>query len=121
MARKERMNDYDEKQEVEELESVPLEELLKGAEEVKLVTPPGGVKSILSIRVDGELLRELGEYAGELDMGVTVLARELIKEGLASRGRDLSLEDLLDVAKLRARQARSSSGGGARKEKLSGQ
>jgi hypothetical protein len=102
--------------EIEEFENTPLEELLEGAEEVKINTPPGGVKSILSIRMDGDLLYELSEYARELDMGPTVLARELIKEGLVNRGRNLSLEELLDVAKLRARQELSTKNGGGTKQ-----
>lgn len=111
------MNRRDEDREIEELENTSWEKLWEDAEEVKIITPLGGVKSILSIRLDGDLLYELSTYAKELDMGITVLARELIKEGLVNRGRSLSLEELLDVAKLRVRQELSAKNGGAKKQK----
>ncbi len=72
--------------EIEEFEQTPLEDLLAGSEPVKAEPAPGGVKVVLSIRLDRATVEALDIYAEEIDQKTTVVARELIREGLIRGG-----------------------------------
>lgn len=87
--------------EIEELEEKKMDHILLDAEEVEIVTTKKGAKPVISLRLDREILRELEIYAREIGEKPTVLARELIEEGLHNAGRSLSSDKLLDIAKLR--------------------
>ena len=87
-------------EEIEELEKTPLDQILKDAEEVELITPKKGRKSVMSLRLDPEILRELEIYARKIGEKPTVVARKFIEEGLHETGRRLSSDKLLDMAKL---------------------
>jgi len=57
--------------------------------------------SVFSIKMDRELLRLLVERARELDIGPSTLARELIEEGLVSRGEQLPLHCVFEILQTR--------------------
>jgi hypothetical protein len=79
-----------------------LEEMFDKGQKVEIVTPPKKQrKSIISLRLDPETLRELELYARSINEKPTVVARELIREGLAKRGIALSPEILLEMLKER--------------------
>ena len=79
-----------------------LEEMFDKGQKVEIVTPPKKQrKSILSLRLDPETLRELELYARSINGKPTVVARELIREGLVGRGITLSPEILLEMLKER--------------------
>jgi hypothetical protein len=90
--------------EIEELENTPLEHMLEEAEEVKTAIPRGGVKAVMSLRLDPETLRELEIYSREIGDKPTAVARAFIREGLHKAGKQLSSEQLLDMAKLRMKE-----------------
>ena len=83
------------------MEKAPIDQILKDAEEVELIAPKEGRKSVMSLRLDPETLRELEIYAREIGEKPTVVARKFIEEGLHDTGRRLSSDKLLDMAKLR--------------------
>ncbi|OGO06236.1 MAG: hypothetical protein A2Z76_02740 [Chloroflexi bacterium RBG_13_56_8b] len=79
-----------------------LEEMFDKGQKVEIVTPQKKErKSILSLRLDPETLRELELYARSINEKPTVVARELIREGLERRGITLSPEILLEMLKER--------------------
>ena len=85
------------KEEIEEMER-DFENIWDRAERVEIVTPPQGKrKSILSLRLDPETLRDLEIYARKNGLKPTVVARELIREGLARGGIKLSPKALLEM------------------------
>lgn len=53
--------------------------------------------SVFSMKIDRELLRVLVETAKQREIGPSTLARELIQEGLLSRGERLSNESLIGI------------------------
>ncbi len=79
-----------------------LEQMFDEGRKVEIVTPDKKQrKSILSLRMDPETLRELELYARSINEKPTVVARELIREGLARRGIALSPQILLEMLKER--------------------
>ena len=79
-----------------------LEEMFDKGQEVEIATPPKKQrKSILSLRMDPDTLRELELYARGINEKPTVVAREFIREGLARKGMTLSSEALLEMLKER--------------------
>ena len=79
-----------------------LEEMFDKGQKVEIVTPQKKErKSILSLRLDPETLRELELYARSINEKPTVVARELIREGLTRKGITLSPEILLEMLKER--------------------
>ncbi len=80
------MKEKDFSDEIEELEQMPLEDLLEGSKSVNAEPAPAGVKVVLSIRIDRATVEALDRYAEEIDERTTVVARELIREGLIRGG-----------------------------------
>lgn len=78
------------------------DELWEKGEKAKIKRPAGGKKtSVLSIKMDRDLLRLLVERARELGIGPSTLARELIEEGLMARGEELPLRHVCEVLQTR--------------------
>ena len=84
------------------------DELWEKGEKVEIKRPadgkyPEGRKktSVFSIKMDRELLRLLVERARELGVGPSTLARELIEEGLMSRGEQLPLHNVIEILQTR--------------------
>jgi hypothetical protein len=79
-----------------------LEEMFDKGRKAEIITHPKKQrKSILSLRLDPESLRELELYARSINEKPTVIAREFIREGLARKGAALSTETLLEMLKER--------------------
>ena len=86
----------------EEDKEKDLEEMFDEGQKVEITTPPKKRrKSILSLRLDPDTLRELELYARDINEKPTVVAREFIREGLARKGMTLSSEALLEMLKER--------------------
>jgi predicted transcriptional regulator len=87
----------------EELERITVQEILQG-ERVNIIVPPKEERrSVLSIRMSPDLLRELDIMAHEEGQSLSSFTRNLIAEGLARRGAELSPEDLAELLINRAR------------------
>ena len=84
--------------EIEEMENTTLDELLEKEKPRKPKLPRKGVKMVASVRLDPETLSKLDEYAEILGEKTTVIARELIREGLEAGGLRLSPRLLMEMA-----------------------
>ena len=79
-----------------------LEEMFDKGCKVEIIIPQKKQrKSILSLRLDPDTLRELELYARSINEKPTVVAREFIREGLAGRGAELSSQTLLEMLRER--------------------
>ncbi len=79
-----------------------LEDIFDTGEKVEIITlRKGQRKSILSLRLDPDTLRELELYARSINEKPTVVARGFIREGLARKGAALSPQTLLEMLKER--------------------
>lgn len=100
-------------QELNELDNKPLDELLKESEPVNVSTPAGGLKVVVSIRMNGRTLEALDEYAKTIGEKITTVARGFIIEGLENSGMGMSSDELHELTKLRmkeeARQTKTTS------------
>lgn len=85
-------------EEIEEMENTTLDELLEKEKPRKPKLPRKGVKMVASVRLDPETLSKLDEYAETLGEKTTVIARELIREGLEAGGLRLSPRLLMEMA-----------------------
>jgi hypothetical protein len=83
--------------EAEHFEQTPLKELLKDAEPVEVTTPASGIKVVLSLRLDGPTIAALEKYAEQIGQKPTVVARELIREGLERGGLQLPPRTLAEM------------------------
>jgi hypothetical protein len=95
-------------EDMDALDNIPLEEMLEGSEEVNVTPPPEGVKVTMALRIEKDVLRDLEIYARSIGEKPSTLARMLIKEGLMSRGANLSLEALPEILQLKIDQSKSS-------------
>src|SRR4030042_6798233 len=84
--------------EIEEMENTTLDELLEKENPRKPKLPRKGVKMVASVRLDPETLSKLDEYAEIRGEKTTVIARELIREGLEAGGLRLSPRLLMEMA-----------------------
>jgi predicted transcriptional regulator len=85
-------------EEIEAMEKTTLDELLEKEKPRKPRLPRKGVKMVASVRLDPETLNKLDEYAESLSEKTTVIARELIREGLEAGGLQLSPRLLMEMA-----------------------
>lgn len=94
-------------EDLDALDKIPLGEMLEGSEEVSVTPPPGGVKVTMALRIEKDVLRDLEVYARSIGEKPSTLARMLIKEGLMSRGADISLEAIPEILSLKIAQSQS--------------
>lgn len=59
----------------------------------------GRRKSLMTIRIDPDTLNELENFAKSSGIGTTTLARQLIEEGLMSKGAAIPVERVLEALK----------------------
>lgn len=89
------------------LDKIPLGEMLEGSEEVTVTPPSGGVKVTMALKIEKDVLRDLEIYARSIGEKPSTLARMLIKEGLMSRGANISLESIPEILRLKIAQSQS--------------
>ncbi|MDD5778681.1 MAG: hypothetical protein PHU95_04460 [Candidatus Thermoplasmatota archaeon] len=89
------------------LDKVPLEDMLKGSEEVSVMPHPEGAKVTMALRIEKEVLRDLEIYARSIGEKPSTLARMLIKEGLMNKSASVSLEAFPEILKLKIAQIKS--------------
>jgi hypothetical protein len=94
-------------EDLDALDDIPLGDMLEGSEEVNVTPPPGGVKVTMALRIEKDVLRDLETYARSIGEKPSTLARMLIKEGLMSRGTNLSLEALPEILQLKIDQSKA--------------
>lgn len=92
---------------MEALENIPLDEMLEGSDKVLVTTPAGGVKVTMALRIEKDVLRDLEIYARSIGQKPSTLARMLIKEGLMSRGADVSLDAFPEILQLKIDQSKA--------------
>ncbi|MDD3718740.1 MAG: hypothetical protein PHP28_08785 [Actinomycetota bacterium] len=94
-------------EDMDALDKVPLEDMLKGSEEVSVMPHPEGAKVTMALRIEKEVLRDLEIYARSIGEKPSTLARMLIKEGLMNKSASVSLEAFPEILKLKIAQIKS--------------
>jgi hypothetical protein len=72
--------------------------------------PAGGIKRVVSIRLDRQTLEVLDEYAGAINEKMSTVARGFIIEGLERAGMGISSGELHELTRLRMKEELSSGG-----------
>ncbi len=91
-------------EELNEMDSQPLDELLKDSVPVKASTPAEGLKVVVSLRMNKRTLEALDEYARTIGEKMTTVARGFIIEGLEKVGMGMTSDELHELTKLRIKE-----------------
>jgi hypothetical protein len=87
---------------------------------VNAAIPAGGIKAVVSIRMDRRTLEALDEYAREINEKMSTVARGLIVEGLERAGTGMTSDELHELTRLRMKEELSQPGKTIKKEARKG-